>query len=372
MKLGIVTYTSLHCNFTNYGTVLQAWAMQQTLNKFKWIEPVLVDYCPKAMKGKDPLDPMKNMWDTNHEARSLCEQSLPAIRENYRKICDFYHQKMEISQKEYDVTNFDDIKKEGIDRFLIGSDSIFDIDEFGLDDVFFANTPLMTGHSIAYAPSFQDSIDNYTNEDFLALGKYLHSFIAFSLRENQQIQYVRENVREDVEQVLDPTLLLKPEEYETIMAEKQLKDGYILYYSRRYNYQMESLVYDLSGQSGLPVVEISLRANNAGRGIMRYDAGVEEFLSLIKHSSVVITNSYHCLIFAVLFSKPFFVFSREHCDRKIIELLQMLGLEERFCETADIPQVQGIDYAGVHKVIEHHKEASLDYLRNALESLRFE
>lgn len=370
MKIGIVTYTSLHCNFTNYGTVLQSWAMQQTLRKKEDVDPVLVNYCPMTMKDKDPLDPMKNMWDTNSEARKLCELSLPAIRENYQKIYDFYHKKMVVSDKEYDVENFDDVQKEGINRFLIGSDSIFDIEEFGLDNVYFANTNLMRGNSIAYAPSFQDSINSYKKEDLVALNQCLHNFKTFSLRENQLIPYVKGNVREDVEQVLDPTLLLNPEEYGVITADKQMNERYILYYSRRFNPIMESFVYKLARQNGLKVVEISLRANNANKAIMRYDAGVEEFLSLVRNAEYVVTNSYHCMIFAIQFAREFFVFAREHCERKIIELLQLVGLDERYLQTDAIPQVVAIDYAGVNSIIKSYRKASLDYLNKAVESLR--
>ena len=370
MKIGIVTYTSLHCNFTNYGTVLQSWAMQQTLRRIDNVDPVLVNYCPVTMKDKDPLNPMKNMWDTNSEARILCELSLPAIRENYKKIYDFYHQMMVLSDKEYDVENFDDVQKEGINRFVIGSDSIFDIEEFGLDNVYFANTDLMRGSAIAYAPSFQDSIDSYKKEDLIALNQCLRNFKRFSLRETQLIPYVKENVREDVQQVLDPTLLLNPEEYESIMAKKQMSEKYILYYSRRYNSQMESFVYKLAQQKGLKVVEISLRANNADKAIMHYDAGVEEFLSLVKNAEYVVTNSYHCLIFAIQFAREFFVFSREHCARKIIELLQLVGLDDRYCQTEVIPQISDIDYTHVQSIIENNRISSLNYLNEAVESLR--
>lgn len=370
MKLGIVTYTSLHCNFTNYGTVLQAWAMQQTLKKFAGVEPVLVDYCPQSMKDKDPLNPMKNMWDTNSEAKRLCEMSLPAIKDNFKKIYDFYHRKMAITAKGYDSSNFDEVKTEGIERFLIGSDSIFDIEEFGLDEVYFANTPLMKRHSISYAPSFQDSIGNYKKKDLVTLNLYLQNFNKFSLREKQIVEYVRENVRQDVLQVLDPTLLLDVNEYYSITEKRQTERKYILYYSRRYNPIIEQFVANLANQTGLKVVEISLRANNAGKSIMRYDAGVEEFLSLIKHSEYVVTNSYHCLIFAIQFSRNFYVFSREHCDQKILELLQMLNLEDRYCKSNIVPNVKEIDYLKVRETIKAKKIISLQYLKDAIDTLK--
>ncbi|MFR4782331.1 MAG: polysaccharide pyruvyl transferase family protein [Pilosibacter sp.] len=53
--------------------------------------------------------------------------------------------------------------------------------------------------------------------------------------------------------------------------------------------------------------------------------GVEEFLSLTKYAECVVTNSLHGTIFAVQYSKPLCVFSREQCDTKIKELLAFNG-----------------------------------------------
>ena len=58
---------------------------------------------------------------------------------------------------------------------------------------------------------------------------------------------------------------------------------------------------------------------------MRYDAGVEEFLSLTRSAELVITNSYHAMIFAAIFNRPCEVISREQCDTKIAELKPRLS-----------------------------------------------
>ena len=370
MKLGIVTYTSLCCNFTNYGTVLQSWALQQTLKKIEGIEPILINYCPTLMEDKDPKDPMKNMWDTDVDSRRQCALSLPAIHENFKKFYSFYHNKMAITKKAYTAENFDEVLSEGIDKFIVGSDAIFDIDEFGLDPVYFANTPLMKNNAITYAPSFQDSIDRYTKEDLEKLNCFLKNFTAFSLRENQLIEYVKNNVRDDVSQVVDPTLLLSPEEYEQITEKRLIDEKYLLYYSRRYNPVMESFAEKLAEQRGLKFVEISLRASNAEKGhLMYYHAGVEEFLSLMKHSECIVTNSYHCMIFAIQFSKDFYVFTRAHCDRKIEELLQMLGLYDRYWHDDIIKEIPVINYENVRSKINNIRDKSLVYLLGALKTL---
>ena len=51
---------------------------------------MFVDYCPDILAKLDPLNPFKNMWDQDVEARKRVEFSMPAIRENYEKYMEFY------------------------------------------------------------------------------------------------------------------------------------------------------------------------------------------------------------------------------------------------------------------------------------------
>ena len=90
-KIGIISY-NINCNFTNYGSALQSWALSESIKKLGYM-PILVDYCPDILKDKDPLNPMKNMWDTDEESRKMCELSLPAIKIKYKKFEDFYTNK---------------------------------------------------------------------------------------------------------------------------------------------------------------------------------------------------------------------------------------------------------------------------------------
>lgn len=60
IHFGVVSY-NMYCNFTNYGSALQSWALCQTINRMgngKW-KSVLIDYCPDVLLDKDPLDPVK-------------------------------------------------------------------------------------------------------------------------------------------------------------------------------------------------------------------------------------------------------------------------------------------------------------------------
>ena len=89
---------------------------------------------------------------------------------------------------------------------------------------------------------------------------------------------------------------------------------------------MSAYAERLATEKGWELIEISLRAVNAQRHRMFYEAGVDEFLSLVKHAEFVVTNSYHGMIFSIQFQRNFRIFSREQCDTKITNLLDMLQL----------------------------------------------
>lgn len=73
-RIGTISY-NIYCNFTNYGSALQTWALHQAIKKVaeNTVEPVLVDYCPEILADKDPLNPFANMWDKDDESRRMCE-----------------------------------------------------------------------------------------------------------------------------------------------------------------------------------------------------------------------------------------------------------------------------------------------------------
>ncbi len=370
MKIFAQISYNIHCNFTNYGSALQSWALSQMIKKMG-NKPILVDYCPDCLKDKDPLNPMKNMWDTDEESHKMCELSLPAIRENYEKFEKFYTEKFNRTKKTYTKENFNEIvTDEGIDGFVCGSDTIFCIDEFGIDDGYYANYPVMKkGYSIAYAASFGDS--HFTNETYKILDKRLSNFKALGIRENWMIPYIKTHSCTPVQKVLDPTLLLTQKDYDTIAVRNRLEESrYLLLYARRYNKNMFDYAERVAKQKGLKIIDISLRATNADRHKMFYEAGVEEFLSLVKYADYVVTNSFHGMIMAVQYQRPFVIFSREQCDIKIDELLNAFGLGNRKLveakEIIDCP----IDYPSVYKRIELTKIASLEFLSNALSNCK--
>ena len=369
-RFGTISY-NIYCNFTNYGSALQTWALHQAIKKVGdgKFTPVLVDYCPEILADKNPLNPFENMWDKDEESRRMCELSMPAIRENYYKFDTFYHERFERTSQKYTSDNFNSVvEAENIDGFVCGSDTIFCIDEFGgFDDGYYGNYSCMkNGYTVSYAASFGDA--HFNEETYKILNERLQNFRYIGLRENAMLSYVHDHTVVPVQRVIDPTLLLEAADYEEITAEKQ-EEKYLLLYARRYNPMMEAYAEKLAKENGWKVIEISLRATNAEKHRMFYEAGVEEFLSLVKHAEFVVTNSFHGAIFSVQFQKQFYVFSREQCDNKIEELLEIMNLSNRMRITGLEKETEPINYEKVESLIGQARKKSLDFLLSELEGL---
>lgn len=372
MYIGQVSY-NINCNFTNYGSALQSWALSQMIDKIGaefGIQSKLIDYCPRVLEDSDCLNPTKKMWDTDNETRSQIELMMPAIRDNYQKFEDFYTNHFRRTKRKYTDDNFNDVvKDEDIKGFVCGSDTIFCINEFkGFVEGYYANFDCMRGRSVSYAASFGDP--TFTPQDYLTLNERLKNFKAIGIREIGMLDYVREHCSVKAEKVLDPTLLAEASCYDKIIAEPQMEEKYLLYYSRRYNKKMERFAEQLAKEKGLKFVEISIRALNADKGhIMRYDAGVEEFLSLVKGAECVITNSFHGVIFAVQLKTPFYCFSREQGDTKIGAILDLFGLNDRIMVNGNEQIPSDINFDLVHERIAEARKPAEEYLRYALSLL---
>ena len=223
------------------------------------------------------------------------------------------------------------------------------------------------GYAVSYAASFGDAY--FDEQTYEVLKQRLTNFKALGIRENKMIPFIKENTSIPTYRTIDPTLLLSAEDYKEITTPRLESEKYLLLYARRYNKKMFDFADRLAEQNGWKVVDISLRAENADRHRMAYDAGVEEFLSLVKNSEFVVTNSFHSIIFATLFRRPFVAFSRDYGDSKIAELLQLFGLSERLLVNGDEPLSDTIDFETVHRRIAPHRVGSFNFLKQELDGI---
>ena len=219
----------------------------------------------------------------------------------------------------------------------------------------------MRGRSISYAVSCSDSI--FDDKTYPILAERLKNFRALGLRDDWILDFAVQNAPRGVkvERTLDPTLLMTDKDFDRLAAPRLESDPYVLIYSRRYNPEMDRVADEIAEREHLKVVDISLRASNASKHRMFYEAGVEEFLSLVKHAEYVVTNSFHGVIFAALYRRPFSAFTRQHSENKILELLKFFELDGR--------DFSNPNFDAIEQKIRAAREKSIRFLADALLNL---
>lgn len=231
---------------------------------------------------------------------------------------------------------------------------------------------------IAYAPSMGARCTQEGIEDDIchSVGYYN----AVSLREREGAKYLEKIMGEKFPVVLDPTLLISPREYDAIVQEpKDVPDKYILVY--RFGDVPHTLmtIASIAKELKLPIIElpssdVSLMDNLK----KRYDIGPDKFIWLIRHATLVCTDSYHATIFSIINHTPFLTFFREeptaattNLNARVLELLEMTGLSERLIypgQTPDASEVLNVDFSEAENSIINRRASSLAFLKNALNS----
>ncbi|MEX6374433.1 polysaccharide pyruvyl transferase family protein [Providencia hangzhouensis] len=98
---------------------------------------------------------------------------------------------------------------------------------------------------------------------------------------------------------------------------------------------------------------------------------VTSWLEQIKNSTLVITDSFHCVCFSIIFNKNFVcIKNKNRGESRLFSLLGSLGLTDRFITEDELDtcleNIQDIDYTKINTIIEEQRKNSLTFLINAL------
>lgn len=360
MKTGILTY---HFS-NNYGAVLQAFALQNTLRNLGH-EPIIIDRTPIK---RDVLHCLYRVLNPNssiywHEFQKFAHARLQPITR------PFYTDK-QIAEG---------IKEYGLDAIVVGSDQIWRGTMCGHS--YFLN--FLSAESptkrVSYAASFGKSIWDEERSDTKYIGDLLRQFDHISVRENSGVDICHNIFGVDARLVLDPTLLHDAGFYiYSLQLPKSVPlsgkvVSYILGSNAKNNVDLANrfAISKQIPQNELYWLSKDLRALNLQNiSPRKRHATVEEWLNEIRGAEYVVTNSFHCAVFSILFRKNFVVmdYSLGGNDR-LHTLFELLGIESRMahdydsmCRTLSTP----INYDSIHLQLLHHRRVSIDFIKNAL------
>lgn len=318
MKIGIITF---HWG-TNYGGVLQAYALQEYIKKLG-SEVQIINYAPhtfrdsfiRCFRTKNPRIAFENIKEY------LKEQKFKLFRKNYLNTTRRYF-------------SLDELKKEApeLDVYITGSDQVWNpyfLNTYG--PAYFLDFGNDKVKRIAYAVSL--GCTKYPTAAMKKIKPCLERFNAISLRENTGLNIMNEMGFNFAKLMPDPTLLLEKSDYEKIMIDnKSEKYNYALFYILQPKQHLILRIYDhVNNKLNMKVI------NNLT--YISLTKGINEWLCDICNSQFVVTNSFHGVIFSMIFQKQFIVIPIEGSLRgmndRIYTLLQKFGLEDRILDVFD-------------------------------------
>ena len=364
-KIGIITYHSAY----NFGSVLQALATQYSIKKLG-NDSIIINYRMKSQYNFYRIKNKKGIKSTLKKILYGFDYFKLISRE--KRFEDFISNYLTLSKEVSKPEEVYSLYKP-FDIMISGSDQIWNkhSNELKNMDWEYMNPYLLAefkGKKISYA----SSIVNMTEQDLQYLKPYLKKFEHISCREQDAAEKISDLVKRKIENVCDPTFLLKKEEWEEFFdKERMIADDYILVYTlasfKNANKLIKEIKTKFKGKRIIVLSPLSPIINRIGVKTV-YDAGPKEFLNLVYNAKYVITDSYHGMMFAVNFNVDFYYFKHSGKNEvRVYNVLKILGIEDRILSSIDKMNMESqIDYKKVSKNGKDFRDKSIHYLRNAL------
>ena len=367
MKIGTLSL-NINTDDLNYGAMMHSWAFQQVLKKMDITEKAeIIDYTTGMLSDFDGNHPAVSYFRMKR-VRSAVKILLSGThyKKRYAKFKRFTREHMDVSEKHYSPKT---LRNSSLpyDCLICESDVIWSPKFFHdkLDPAFFLYFRAAKGKKrIIYAASMANAEFNEQTEK--QLKKYLGSLEYIFCRESFACTKVKEVSGKTAEHVLDPVMLLNAEDYLPVCSERLVKEPYLLLYIPvGYNGDYQKAAEKYACENNLRLVELSYFTFQGRNHTVIADAGIEDFLSLIKNAETVFTNSFHAACFSLLFHVDFYVFSRK-TGRKTEDFCQWLGISERCMNVNDFEVKKPLDFEQTDKTIEEKRRTSLEWLEKAV------
>lgn len=330
----------------NYGAVLQAFALQKYLLNNGY-ETEIINYTPTRMKLVMAIISLKK-----HDISFFIKE---------RRIKSFRKKEMKLSKK---YSSNRKLKKCSniYDAIIAGSDQIwnqsFTLGAEGKPTLsYFLNFANESTRRIAYAVSFGSPEVN--NEYKSVVASEIEKFYSISVREISGKKIVN-NFGKPSEVVCDPTLLLDAEVYSALAEKtKEIK-------------KLRVFPYIINSSKELPQ-KISTYISGDQKMNFKFNEGVYEWLETIKNAETVVTNSFHGVVFSIIFHKPFIatLIEGSGMNDRITTLLNFFSLEDRIIinyneDLIDNLLKKEIDWNLVDKKLNELKNVGINFLNKSL------
>ncbi len=369
MRIGIITF---YRSKDNYGQLLQCYALQRFLKKQSH-SPYLILYCNTPKESTKSVGRWNKFVDYIVHFKTYVDLFFIQRKERFynqtaqneqRHFSDFINKYIDVSEQNYT----DDLLQQNpplADAYICGSDQIW-----GGDFAYYLNFAPPTTKRIAYAASF-GGVNSFSIEYEDELRRLLGKFSMLGVREQSGVNTCLRLGAKHAMKVVDPTLLLEARDYDMLRTNVSPKEKYIFVYLLGNPIAMKMKeVYQFAKEKRMKVVYV------ASQG--QYDkypktwATIGDWIDYIANAECVITNSFHCTVFALHYSVPFvsvpLVGNYERMNTRINELLEVCNLSHRIYNGSLKEVIQSsISFEDFKDYLKKESEQSSQLLLSSLE-----
>lgn len=349
-KIGIIT---LYGDF-NYGNKLQSYATQYIL------------------RGNYSVCTIRNCYKVKSFINYLKMIVKNIIRFNIKNIIrkrnfkSFNNNFMNYTSKIYNGANPDFTYLDQYDNLIVGSDQVWNCTQGGINPLMLASNKKL--NNVSFAASF--GVSKLPEKYKTMFKQNLENFKNISVREEAGKKIVEELTgRNDVEVLVDPTMLLNKREWKQISKKPKnmIKEKYILsYFLGELSVDIKTEIYNLANKNGWKVINILDKKDTF------YVSGPSEFIYLEENAELICTDSFHSCVFGILMDTPFMVFNREDkhmsMNSRLETLLTKFKLEDRYYNGTLDKTHLNCNYSHCQKILEYERKKSNDFIKNALET----
>ncbi len=379
-KRKVIGILNFHWENINFGAVILNYPLAKIIQSLGYDCKIINYYFPPRKKKENSLNP---------------KEISPHFEEFRKKY---------LPSRTTETTNIEDLKKinDEVDIFLVGSDQVWNSNILGeflpIYMLEFAND---NKRKISYSASF--GMPEWQQHDKVEMAKnLLNRFDKISVREESAKSICKEMFGiENTTRVLDPTLLLKAEDYDELIEKEEIKTPSQKYVAlsflkndsnidivknaaqQKYPYEQKEITHttqhifairpmksSLKDIIKLSECLISFKFGRAKKFLKNlnpfkevlYSNRIAEWLNYIKNAEFIITDSFHCTIFSIIYKKQFICIDdgwlKGRLDR-FYSLFDLLGINKnRIVKIADFnPAIlnENIGYEDIDNIIEREK-----------------
>lgn len=364
MKIRTITCHHVY----NHGALLQAWALASYLRGLNH-DVKIIDYRPSEFFKLSVNNPKYDKFILRWVYKLL---KYPTWKRSLRrkKVFDvFYERYMSELTSEVTYRSYFELNNNPpvADVYIAGSDQIWNTNfKHGRNPAFFLGFGPKQTLRLSYAASFATESIAPGWSDFVS--KNLANFNYISVRENSGVR-LAENLGFTAEKVLDPVFLIPRTVWDTCFDSKLGKgDNYILVYDCEGGDDIKICATRLAKLTNTKIYSIGPRnLSYADKNFV--NNGPDDFVSLIRYSKCVLSNSFHGSVFSMIFNRDFFVINRQDgLNIRMVELLSSFGLEDRLIDrtVSNETLLKSIDYISINTLIFNEILASKKWLNSHL------